>query len=142
MNSEMQFFFENRSAKVYYLSDLNTLFLEYTDKVVNHEQFMTINTAVLQAFLKLQTTKFVADIRKMGVISIESQKWVIDNLLPGMVKHLNGKDPIFIQLMDKSEIFAKIAADKIKDKSKDEKNGLQIMQFTDRAKMEAYLKSV
>ncbi len=138
----MQTFFENRSARVYYHSELNTLFLEYTDKVVNHEQFIIINTAALRAFLEVQTIKFVADIRKMGVISIESQRFVVDQMLPGMIKHLNGKDPVVVQLMDKSEIFAKIAADKIKDKSKDEKNGLQIMQFTDRAKMEAYLKSV
>lgn len=138
----MKTFFENRSAKLYYHSDLNALFLEYTDKVVNHEQFIAINTAAIQAFLNLQTTKFVADIRKMGVISIESQKFVVDQLLPKMIKHLNGKDPVVVQLMDKSDIFAKIAADKIKDKSKDQKKGFEVMQFTDREEMEVYLKSV
>ncbi|HTG56025.1 MAG TPA: hypothetical protein VL943_07155, partial [Niabella sp.] len=105
----MQTFFENRSARVYYHSELNTLFLEYTDKVVNHEQFIIINTAALRAFLEVQTIKFVADIRKMGVISIESQRFVVDQMLPGMIKHLNGKDPVVVQFMDKSEIFAKIA---------------------------------
>jgi len=138
----MQIFFENKSARVYYHSDLNALFLEYTDKVISHEQFMVINTAVLQAFLKLQTTKFVADIRKMGVISIESQKWVVENLLPGMIKYLSPKDLIHVQFMDEAEIFSRIAANKIKDKSNQAIKGLQISQFSDRAKMEAYLKSI
>lgn len=138
----MQTFFENRSAKVYYHSDLNTLFLEYTDKVASHEQFIIINTAVVEAFLKLQTNKFVADIRKMGVISIESQKFVVEHMLPAMVKHLNGEDPVVIQLMDKSDIFAKVAADKIKNQSRDQKKGFEVLQFSDRANMEAYLKSV
>ena len=138
----MQFFFENQTAKVYYHPDLDALFLEYTDKVINHAQFMVINTAVLQAFLKLQTTRFVADIRKMGVISVESQMWVINHLLPGMIKHLNGRKPVFMQLIDKSEIFAKIAANKIKDKSKDDKIGFHVTQFSDRAEMEEFLKSL
>jgi hypothetical protein len=138
----MQSFFENKSAKVYYHSDLDALFLEYTDKVANHEQFVAINTAVLHAFLKLQTTKFVADIRKMGVISIESQKWVVDVLLPGMIKHLSPKDLIHVQFMDEAEIFSKIAAKKIKDNSSQAIKGIQISQFSDRAKMEAYLKGI
>jgi hypothetical protein len=138
----MQNFFENQTAKVFYHSELDTLFLEYIGKVINHEQFVIINTAVLDAFLKLQTTKFVADIRKMGVISIESQKFVIEHLLPNMTNHLKGKDPVIIQLMDKSDIFAKVAADKIKEKSKGQTNGFEVMQFTDRSEMEACLRSL
>lgn len=138
----MQNFFENESARVYFDDTLDALFLEYTNKVINHEQFVIINTAVLNAFVKLQTVKFVADIRKMGVIGIESQKWVVDNLLPGMVKHLHGKNPVVIQLMDASEIFAKLAGNKIKENSQNAIPGFQVIQFTDRAKVEAYLRSV
>lgn len=138
----MQKFFENQSAKVYYEEGLDALFLEYTNKVINHEQFVAINTAVLNAFTKLQTVKFVADIRKMGVISIESQRWVVDNLLPGMIKHLKTKDLIHVQLMDEADIFSKIAANKIKDKSCQSTKGVQVLQFSDRAKMDIFLKSV
>lgn len=138
----MQIFFEDKSAKVYYDLELDSLFLEYTDKVVNHEQFVTINTAVLNAFQKVQTKKCVADIRKMGVISIESQKWVSSDLIPGMMKHLGGETPVVVQLLDESEIFSKIAANRIKEKVKDDKKGFQVVQFTDRKKMEAYLKGV
>jgi hypothetical protein len=138
----MQKFFENESAQVYFDTTLDTLFLEYTNKVINHDQFVIINAAVLNAFVKLQTVKFVADIRKMGVISIESQKWVVDNLLPGMVKHLNGKKLVVIQLLDVSDIFAKLAGNKIKENSQNSIPDFQVLQFTDRAKMETYLRSV
>lgn len=138
----MQTFFENRSAKIYYNASLDSLYLEYTDKVANHEQFVVINRAVLNAFEKLHTKKCAVDIRKMGVISIESQKWIVDNLIPGMIKHLAGQAPIIAQLLDEAEIFARFAANKINEKVNGDKTGLQVMQFTDRAKMEAYLKSV
>jgi len=135
----MQQFFENKSAKVYYDPALDALVLEYTNKVLNHEQFVTINTAARDAFQKSKTRKFIADIRKMGVISIESQKWIVDNLIPAMIKHLNGKNPIIVQLMDDSDVFAKTAANNIKKKAE---NDIGVTQFTDRVKMEAYLKSV
>ncbi|MFD1002189.1 hypothetical protein ACFQ21_22890 [Ohtaekwangia kribbensis] len=137
----MHIFFENQSAKVYYDTALDALFLEYTNKVTCHDQFVVINTAVLNAFTKLQTQKFIADVRKMGVIGIESQKWVVDYLLPGMIKHLASKDLIHVQFMDEVEIFSKIAANKIKDKSSQAIKGIQISQFSNRAKMETYLKS-
>jgi hypothetical protein len=138
----MPIFFENKSAKVYYDLDLDSFFLEYTDKVVNHEQFVIINTALLNAFKKMHTKKFVADIRKMGVISIESQKWIVDILIPEMMKHVGGENMIVAQLIDSSEIFAKVAANKINEQVKDDKAGFQVIQFTDRSEMEAYLKSV
>ncbi len=138
----MQKFFENQSAQVYYDATLDTLFLEYTNKITSHEQFVTINMAVLNTFLKLNTRKCAADIRKMGVISIESQKWVVDNLVPGMIKHLGGQMPVVVQLLDESEIFAKVAANKINERIKQDKVGFHVMQFTDRKAMEAYLKSV
>lgn len=138
----MQKFFENKTARVYYDLELDSLFLEYTDKVINHDQFVTINTALLNAFQKVRTKKCVADIRKMGVISIDSQKWVSDNLIPGIMKHLGGEIPVVVQLLDESEIFSKIAANKIKETVRDDENGFSVVQFTDRKKMEAYLKSV
>ena len=62
----MKEFYKDASAKVYYNPELDTLFLEYLDKVQNDEHFTQINTAVLQSFGQLKTQKFVADIRKMG----------------------------------------------------------------------------
>lgn len=137
----MKEFFKDNSARVYYDQELDTLFLEYTNKVLNDEHFILINTAVLNAFKSLSTQKFVADIRKMGLISVASQKWVLDNLLPGLIKHLEGKTLFHAQLLDPSEILAKVAASNIKNKSTTVAEGFHVEQFSDRNEMVARLKS-
>lgn len=124
----MKEFYKDNTAIVYYDPELDTLFLEYIGKVQNDGQFIQINTAVLNAFKGLHTQKFVADIRKMGIISVNSQKWVVENLLPGMIKHLNGKTLFHAQLLDPSEIMSKVAASNIKNKSAT----VEVEQFADR----------
>ena len=137
----MKKFYEDASAKVYYLSDNDTLFLEYLGKVQNDEHFIKINTAVLQSFKQLKTQKFVADIRKMGIIGVNSQKWVIDVLLPGMVEHLKGKILFHAQLLDPSEIMAKVSGGNIKNRSSQTLDKLEMRQFTDGVEMNTFLKS-
>lgn len=138
----MQEFFKDKSAHVYYDAVLDTLFLVYTGKVQNDQQFITINTAVLAAFTKLNTQKFVADIRKMGIISVASQNWVIANLLPGMVKHLNGKMLYHAQVVDPSEILSKVSGNNIKGRSSQVAEGFEVVQFSDTEKLNEYLGSV
>ncbi len=135
-------FYSSTTAKVYYDETLDTLFLEYVGKVKNHQEFIEINTEVLKAFESLQTQKFVADIRKMGVISVESQQWVIGFLLPGMMKHLNGKMLHHAQFLDPTEIFSKVSAVNIKTKSADREKGFEVHQFSERSELEIYLKSL
>jgi len=137
----MKQFYKDKTAVVYYDPEFDTLFLEYTDKVLNDEQFIKINTAVLDAFLTLKTQKFVADIRKMGVIGVNSQKWVVTNLLPGMIKHLNGKTLYHAQLLDTTEIMSKVAAANIKNKSNTVSEGFEVEQFSNREEMINRLKS-
>jgi len=137
----MKLFFENRSAKVYYEESLDTLFLEYIDKVIDDEQFIVINTAVLEAFLSLETQKFVADIRKMGIISVDSQNWVLKNLLPNMIKHLKGKTLFHAQLLDPKEIMSKVSAGNIKHRSNQVSEGFEVIQFSDKEELMAYLKT-
>jgi hypothetical protein len=136
----MKDFYTDKTAKVYYDPELDTLFLEYTDKVINDEQFIRINTAVLNAFTTLNTQKFVADIRKMGIISLNSQRWVLENLLPGMIQHLKGKTLFHAQFLDASEIMSKVAASNIKGKAAQVAEGFEVVQFSDRSKMMDYLK--
>jgi hypothetical protein len=137
----MDEFYKDKTAIVYYDPELDTLFLEYTSRVLNEEQFIKINTAVLNAFLALNTQKFVADIRRMGVISVNSQKWVVENLLPRMIKHLRGKTLYHAQFLDTSEIMSKVAAANIKNKSTTVAEGFQVEQFSDREKMVNRLKT-
>jgi hypothetical protein len=138
----MQEFFKDKSAQVYYDAALDTLFLVYTGKVQNDQHFITINTAVLAAFTKLNTQKFVADIRKMGIISVASQNWVVANLLPGMVKHLNGKMLYHAQVVDPSEILSKVSGNNIKGRSSQVAEGFEVVQFSDTEKLNEYLRSL
>lgn len=138
----MKEFFKNTIAKVYYNEQLDTLFLEYLDKVPNEQDFIEINSAVLEAFLTLNTNKFVADIRKMGIISINSQQWVLEKLLPGMIKHLGNAKLHHCQLLDPDEIFSKVSAANIKSKSVTIMDGFDVLQFTDEESLAEYLRSI
>ena len=134
----MKEFYKDASAKVYYNPELDTLFLEYLGKVQNDEHFIEINTAVLQSFRQLKTQKFVADIRKMGIIGVNSQKWVVDVLLPGMVEHLKGKTLFHAQLLDPNEIMAKVSGGNIKNRSSQTLDKLEMRQFTDSVEMNCF----
>ena len=138
----MKEFYRDTVAKVYYEPNVNALFLEYTSKVPNEEIFIAINTAVLKAFVSLSTTKFVADVRKMGIISVKSQQWVLSNLLPGMIKHLKGKKLYHAQLLDPSEILSKVSANNIKDKSAAVADDFEVRQFSNDRELQDYLKKI
>ena len=133
-------YYKDPSATVYYDPELDTLILKYTDKVMNDEHFITINTAVLNAFKTLNTRKFIADIRKMGIISIKSQQWVVENLLPGMIRHLKDKRLFHAQLLDPGEVFSKVSAANIKNNAKKVDEGFDVVQFTDEEEMRLHLK--
>lgn len=135
----MKEFLNTKTARVYYDETLDTLFLEYVGRVLNDEQFIAINTEVLNAFKSLRTQKFVADIRKMGIISVGSQQWVLKNLLPGMIKHLNGKKLFHAQLLDPSEVMAKVSGANIKNKAKTVAEDFEVVQFTSQKEMKEYL---
>jgi hypothetical protein len=135
-------FFKNSFARIFYDKELNTLFLEYLSKVPNDEQFIVVNKAVLDAFLKLKTQKFVADIRKMGIISLGSQNWVVQNLLPGMLKHLKGKKLYHAQFLDASEVMAKVSAGNIKSKSQQVAADFEVVQYTSDKELKEYLTSI
>ncbi|MEM6525644.1 MAG: hypothetical protein AAGF85_01510 [Bacteroidota bacterium] len=138
----MQKYFESDTATVYYNSELDTIFLEYHKGVKDTTEFILINSELLAAFKALNTQKFVADIRKMGVISIESQNWVVENLIPGMLKKLNGRPLYHAQLIDPEEIFAKVSGTNIKSKAKKEQGGMDVHQFTNQDELEKYLRSI
>ncbi|MEM7108188.1 MAG: hypothetical protein AAF519_08170 [Bacteroidota bacterium] len=138
----MRVFYTGKTAEVYFDDSTDTLFLKYLEKVKDTKEFVEINTEVLNAFKTLRTQKFVADIRKMGIISLESQNWVVDNLIPGMLDHLKGKPLHHAQLIDPKEVFAKVSGTNIKSKAKSKANGLVVRQFTSQDELTNYLRTV
>lgn len=135
----MKEFYTSTVARVYYDDKVDALFLEYISSVKNDAVFVEINTAVLDAFKKLKTQKFVADIRKMGIISLTSQQWVVNTLLPGMIKHLAGKKLYHAQFLDPHEIMAKVSAANIKKKSNEVAPDFEVAQFSDIPALHNYL---
>jgi hypothetical protein len=135
-------FFENQYAKVYFDKVLNTVFLEYKSKVPSHKEFLTVNENVISCFKGQQTQKFVADIRKMGIISLESQQWVADVLLPTLLKHLRGKPLIHAQFLDEKDVMVKVSANGVKKRSAQAIENFQLHQFSDWNKLKTFLTTV
>src|SRR6478736_6773504 len=135
----MKEYFKNNFARIFYDEALDTLYLQYTAKVPSEDQFILVNQEAIKAFTKLQTTKFVADIRKMGIISVNSQAWVVKNMLPGLLAHLKGKTLHHAQLLDPAEIMSKVSASNIKNKSSQVAEGFEVVQFSNEIEMATYL---
>ena len=123
------------AALVYYDQNLDALFLEYTENLNSHDEFVEINISVLSAFKKLKTKNFVADIRKLGFVSSESQSWVAEVLLPGMITQLNGEKIYHAQLLDPMEAMSKISGTGVKLKSDDLVEGFEVEQFTSKEEL-------
>lgn len=138
----MTTFFQSSTAEIYYDQDLDTLFLKYLDKVKNDDEFIEINSQLLKAFESLSTQKFVADIRKMGIISIQSQNWVANHLIPKMFEHLKGKMLYHAQLLDAADIFVKVSGSNIKNKAANNSSGFEVKQFSDEVELKEYLLSL
>ncbi len=138
----MTTFYKSETAEIFYNNDLDAIILRYLKQVKNDAEFIEINTCVLDSFKKLNTQKFVADIRKMGVISPNAQEWVVKNLIPGMFDHLNGKMLYHAQLLDPKEIFNKVSGSNIKAKSSTSERGFKVEQFSEESELEAFLKSL
>ena len=119
-----------RCANIYFDEELDALFLHYTSKVLDHEEFLEVNTLVLEASKTLNTTNFVADIRSMGIIAVESQLWVAKTLLPEMIKHLNGNTLWHAQLIDSKEVLSKVSGNNIKRKSENDIANFELVQYT------------
>lgn len=132
----MKVFLKDEIASVYHDTQTNVLYLEYHKKVPTHAEFLRINLALLEAFKSLNTQIFVADIRKMGILSLESQAWVPEFLLPNMIEHLKGKTFYHAQFMDPSEIFAKISAQNVKQKAEKKIENFDLKQFSSKAELD------
>lgn len=136
-------YYETDRAKVYFDEDLNTLFLVYKNRVGGTERFIEINEAMLKAFRNLDTQVMVVDARHMGVISIDSQNYVKDTLLPAMQKHLDGKTFYHAQLINPSDIFSKIAANKIKNGAEENiQENFVMKQFTEMEDIHSWIRSL
>ena len=111
--------FENEFAKIYFDEKQDIFYLIYKRKIVEKE-FIPINQKVLDIFLTLNTNKFYVDIRLMGVVGLEGQKWIVEKLFPKMLEHLGKHKLYHAQIQPQNEVFAKVVGTNIKKKAKDQ----------------------
>jgi hypothetical protein len=133
-------FYSADFVRVFHDEDINALCVKYFQRVPSDKHFIPVVNAMLEGFKQLNTQKFMADIRKMGVLGIDSQSLIITKPLPGMISHLQGRKLYHVQLIDPGEIMAKVTANNVKHKSKNE--SVEIVQFIDERKAMSYMMSV
>jgi hypothetical protein len=133
-------FYRADFVSVFYHEDTHALWVKYFQKVPSDKHVIPVIDAMLNGFKQSNTQKFMADIRKMGVLGTDSQSLIVNKLIPGMVSHLNGKRLYHAQLIDPGEIMAKITANNVKRKSDNEK--IEIVQFVNERDAIAYMKSI
>jgi hypothetical protein len=136
----MKEFYSANFVSVFYDTETDALWVKYFQRVPSDEHFVPVVNAMLNGFLSLNTQKFVADIRKMGVLGMESQNLIVTKLLPGMLNHLRGKKLYHAQLVDSREVMCKVAADNVKRKTTNE--DVEIVQFTDQCEAVNYIKTL
>lgn len=107
--------FENEYAAIFYDKDLDAIILQFK-KQAPASDFIKVNQQLLDSFKKLKTNKFLVDARNIGLVSVEGQKWVVDNLFPGMLAHLKGQKLYHVQVVPK-EVFGKVASSNIRTKA-------------------------
>lgn len=128
-----------RCATIEYDENLDALFLNYTDKISGHKEFVELNQKLLEAFQSIDTQYVVADTRKIGIIGVDSQKWASEVLFPAMVNHLDGKKLYHIQLLNKKDIYSTISGNNVKRFTTDIK-GLEFYQVDDENEVTKHIK--
>ncbi|HTJ50555.1 MAG TPA: hypothetical protein VL443_13935 [Cyclobacteriaceae bacterium] len=133
----MKEFYKTDFVSVFYDTETDALWVKYFQNVPSDKHFVPIIDATLNGFTSLKTQKFAVDVRRMGVLGIDSQALIISKLLPGMIRHLKGKKLYHVQLLNPNEIMAKVSANNVKRKSMSE--GMETVQFSDENEVIKYL---
>lgn len=107
--------FENDFASIFFDKELDAIVLKFK-KQAPPDEFINVNQKLLDLFKTLNTNKFLVDARNIGIVSVEGQKWVVDNLFPGMLGHLKGRKLYHVQIIPK-EVFGKVASSNIRSKA-------------------------
>ena len=94
-------------------------------KVVNSDEYIAVNTEVLQALVKHAPYGYVADIRKQGVIGPENAKWMTEVAQPKAVEVGVKKLAIIID----NDIFKKFYADNLKKSVVEMGSGVTLQYF-------------
>lgn len=134
--------FDNEYGTITYDEDLEAISLVFKKQVPGSD-FIHLNQKLLEIFKTLSTNRFYVDARNIGIVAVEGQKWVIENLFKGMLDHLKGEKLYHAQLMPNTDIFGKAASSNIRVQSKSnyKKEDFIMESFMDEEEAKNWLKS-
>lgn len=134
--------FDNEYGTITYDKELDAISLVFKKQVPGSD-FIHLNQKLLEIFKTLSTNRFYVDARNIGIVAVEGQKWVIENLFKGMLDHLEGKKLYHAQLMPNTDIFGKAASSNIRVQSKSNynKDDFIMESFIDEAEAKKWLQS-
>lgn len=139
IKTSAQVLFENQFATIEYDANVDSLNLIYKANP-RYEDFIVANEKFLEEFTKRDKFRFLVDARKMGVIGIDAQNYIIQKFIPSLMAHMKGKTLYHVQVVPQNEVFAKVAANNIKSKSEREVKGFVIRQFFIEAEAKEWLR--
>ncbi|MBN2350033.1 MAG: hypothetical protein JXJ22_14430 [Bacteroidales bacterium] len=118
-------------AEIVYDENLKTLKLIYKSQI-SADEFIQVNQQFIDVFKSLDTNKIFVDARVIKVVPVKSQQWIVQHMMPELIKHVNGNKLYHVQILNK-DAFVQYAAKSIK--SQTEKNNqespMEIAAFTD-----------
>lgn len=118
--------YSSQHADIFYDDKLDALALVFKE-VASLDQFVTLNQQVLNIFKTLQTNRFYVDTRKIGVVSPEGQKWMVDHLFLGMIRHISPEPIYHAQIIPKSDIFGRFASENIRKNAQKKYESKQLL---------------
>ncbi|MCC5919512.1 MAG: hypothetical protein LAT68_04795 [Cyclobacteriaceae bacterium] len=130
-----QEFFKNEYGTVYQRDEKTTV-LEYFKKAPNHESFLKLNEAIINLYRENPTQILIADTRKMGLLTVASQKWVSDTLFPTLLNLLEGKTLYHAQLLNPTEVFSKVSANNVRRFAESLKSNFVLIQYDSEEELE------
>lgn len=112
--------FQNQIAIISYDEENNIISMEFKMKS-SISDFIAIHEKFLEEFYKLSCNKYLVNLKKISVVSMEGHDWVVNNLFNNMLNHIIDKNLFHAQIIPSSDIFAKFVAENVKMKA--EKQG-------------------
>jgi len=130
----MKVFFKNEYGTVFQ-EDKDVTVLQYFQKVPDHEAFLELNQPIIDAYNTNPTQILIADIREMGILSVDAQKWVSNTLLPTVIEKLAGKMLYHIQYLKPNEILSKVSAGNVKRFAESSNKNFVLVQYNNQEEL-------
>ena len=109
----------NENFNLEFNSDIGATILTFTNRC-SPEEFQKAYKAMLNLFLESKTTKHITDTSKMGVVSVDNQKWVGKEIVSKMKSSIPSDSKLNVGLVLGNDIFATVAAKNIERISEEE----------------------